>query len=467
MAVQIQWRRDTAGNWSTNNPLLAQGEIGLETDTMKAKMGNGVDNWNDLAYWPSGGGESRIEYDNVMQGNKNYPLTEGDMATANASTAPKVVGSWSQFTDCFWRVDNFNTNSSTVHSFPNRADYVAWKNANVPHGGIPDQFTEDVMLTPFDIVDSEIPIITRLYGMNNIFNGLTSNRSKAKENHLGPGSGGDALLKAIWDHFWPGYSFLWSAADFASGQDGRKSCWKPRNWTKLWSMPKLNEIIHIADTTGISINRHTGIPTNWEGFNDINPGDGLMTIVDKVAFIVEPDYASWEYTNNFSLDGLKLINRYMLDGGNNSGIVAFKLESPVAEPQCAIYLKPMGIDRLWLPYFDTTRYDMEIVYSVNADMQPAYFRKINAFEFNSGSGSSPHPSSGQFINKSSWAGYLPSGRFMGNLWHIKGSNRMRAYFRLRDKVTHKVGRLSPAHIELKINETNAPCKFMVVQDANG
>jgi hypothetical protein len=51
MATIIQLRRDTASNWSSNNPLLASGETGIETDTNRAKIGNGVDNWNDLSYF--------------------------------------------------------------------------------------------------------------------------------------------------------------------------------------------------------------------------------------------------------------------------------------------------------------------------------------------------------------------------------------------------------------------------------
>ena len=39
MAVRIQLRRDTASNWSTNNPVLRPGEVGIETDTLKFKIG--------------------------------------------------------------------------------------------------------------------------------------------------------------------------------------------------------------------------------------------------------------------------------------------------------------------------------------------------------------------------------------------------------------------------------------------
>ncbi|MEE3255089.1 MAG: hypothetical protein VX199_05255 [Chloroflexota bacterium] len=50
MAVQIQMRRDTASNWTSNNPTLAAGEWGLETDTDKFKIGNGSAAWTSLGY---------------------------------------------------------------------------------------------------------------------------------------------------------------------------------------------------------------------------------------------------------------------------------------------------------------------------------------------------------------------------------------------------------------------------------
>lgn len=49
-ATTIQLRRDTAANWTTNNPTLYQGEIGIETDTKLFKMGNGTTAWTLLPY---------------------------------------------------------------------------------------------------------------------------------------------------------------------------------------------------------------------------------------------------------------------------------------------------------------------------------------------------------------------------------------------------------------------------------
>ena len=50
MAVQIQMRRDTAANWTFNDPTLAAGEIGVKTDTLKFKIGDGSTAWTALAY---------------------------------------------------------------------------------------------------------------------------------------------------------------------------------------------------------------------------------------------------------------------------------------------------------------------------------------------------------------------------------------------------------------------------------
>lgn len=50
MAVQIQLRNDTAANWTSANPTLARGEIGVEIDTNKMKIGTGSATWNVLPY---------------------------------------------------------------------------------------------------------------------------------------------------------------------------------------------------------------------------------------------------------------------------------------------------------------------------------------------------------------------------------------------------------------------------------
>ena len=80
MATRIQVRRDSAANWASVNPVLAEGEIGCDLDTTQIKIGNGSDAWNDLPYtagdgslWLSGSGFLR-------------PAGVGDKVRANAAT---------------------------------------------------------------------------------------------------------------------------------------------------------------------------------------------------------------------------------------------------------------------------------------------------------------------------------------------------------------------------------------------
>jgi len=54
MTSRMQQRRDTEANWTSNNPTLAAGELGLETDTGKIKIGTGSAAWTALAYAATG-----------------------------------------------------------------------------------------------------------------------------------------------------------------------------------------------------------------------------------------------------------------------------------------------------------------------------------------------------------------------------------------------------------------------------
>ena len=48
--VRLQLRRGTAADWTSVNPVLAAGEMGVETDTRKVKVGDGATSWSGLDY---------------------------------------------------------------------------------------------------------------------------------------------------------------------------------------------------------------------------------------------------------------------------------------------------------------------------------------------------------------------------------------------------------------------------------
>lgn len=90
--IRIQLRNDTAEKWNTENPILLKGEMGVEIDTGKTKIGNGIDHWKTLKY--SGVDEDTIK--GVIDNNRNavefIVANEGEsdtQALARVITAPK------------------------------------------------------------------------------------------------------------------------------------------------------------------------------------------------------------------------------------------------------------------------------------------------------------------------------------------------------------------------------------------
>ena len=68
----IKLRRGTASQWTSANPVLAAGEMGVETDTNKFKFGNGSTAWTSLAYGvASASGSTTVEWTDVL----NKPST--------------------------------------------------------------------------------------------------------------------------------------------------------------------------------------------------------------------------------------------------------------------------------------------------------------------------------------------------------------------------------------------------------
>jgi hypothetical protein len=73
MAIQIQFRRGTAAEWTGVDPTLAEGEMGIETDTNLFKIGNGNDSWTELPY---GGLRGYV-------GSSGFTGSIGNMAVSN------------------------------------------------------------------------------------------------------------------------------------------------------------------------------------------------------------------------------------------------------------------------------------------------------------------------------------------------------------------------------------------------
>ena len=69
-------RNGSAAQWTATNPILLEGEMGIETDTRKYKVGNGVSAWTSLPYYIEG----------VLARGQASKTTAGTIAIAQAGT---------------------------------------------------------------------------------------------------------------------------------------------------------------------------------------------------------------------------------------------------------------------------------------------------------------------------------------------------------------------------------------------
>ena len=88
MAHQIKFRRDTASNFTSNNPTLAAGEPGFETDTGKVKVGDGSTVWTSLNYLTGTGSVNSVDSGAGLTGG---PITNSGSLSVGAGTGITVT----------------------------------------------------------------------------------------------------------------------------------------------------------------------------------------------------------------------------------------------------------------------------------------------------------------------------------------------------------------------------------------
>jgi len=82
---------NSRANWSTDNPVLLPGEVGVETLTNNVKIGNGVNAWNNLPYFANAGYWGSFWDLTSQTAVANTPTAIKLRSTDNASRGVRIV----------------------------------------------------------------------------------------------------------------------------------------------------------------------------------------------------------------------------------------------------------------------------------------------------------------------------------------------------------------------------------------
>jgi len=134
MAVQLQLRRGSASQWTAANTLLAQGELGLETDTGKLKIGDGSTVWTSLSYYTAGSAAvtSVNGYTGVVVLTASDISGLGTIATQAANNVTITGGSITGITDL--AVADGGTGASTASGARTNLGLVIGTDVLAPNG---------------------------------------------------------------------------------------------------------------------------------------------------------------------------------------------------------------------------------------------------------------------------------------------------------------------------------------------
>lgn len=129
--TKIIQRHDTAANWASVNPILAQGEMGIETDTRKFKFGDGTTAWTDLAYASSeGGGGGTSDYNELTNKPK---INNVELSGNNTSTDLGLQDVFSTENPINMRVETINsTKNVAIDKDTNVVTASSTQNINLP-----------------------------------------------------------------------------------------------------------------------------------------------------------------------------------------------------------------------------------------------------------------------------------------------------------------------------------------------
>lgn len=400
----------------------------------------------------------RVYYEELPFGNDiSFPSSQNSLDFFVRKFMPSLENNFSTYQDSKWLFQDVNDSSIIEEnlSFSSSQDIADWYNNNLQNNG--SVFTQQTIARMYDEVDNNILPISKMYGMNRFFSGLKgrgnykSGPSTAREIN-NSWSSINSYLKQMFDTIEPTLAFVVQESDF-NNQQALDTIWLSSNHLKYYILPTLNSTISHTSSTYRRMNNQ-----NWEGLGSfsVTLGQNYRLRKPHYSFITQNTGSSALQIIDFSFRDAQRRAKENLLGDTASGVIFYQVYDPTqaeGDKKFAIYIKPLGIDVVYLNWFDTNLYDLETV-MINTEHQRVNYKKANNDIFLNDSGSSMIG-----VNKSAWTESSSSRiRVLSSQWKNQGDV---VFFRLRDKQNNKVSKLSNSFIYWEDSVGISPGKWMV------
>lgn len=408
----------------------------------------------------------RIYYDEIPFMQAQYPMNVGTVATQSYRTAQTLYSKWSSYygPNCKWEIVSDNSGFAVDGlSFSDVNAFVSYCNNNVPNNGV--WWDNDFYLKCYDDIDTAVPKIHKVYGMNRMFSAFRGEASY-KAGKLIPG--GIARYKTAqysnwqeWENddennHWLQQAFNQFGFPFINAPGYmpyiKDVVWLPTNHRTVYGLPRVGSYIYLETDSQWS-------PYGERKFWDAGQSDCVPALADgyelgstdggqafPMICVFNGAGSSWEWYSYSDASFNKLMVNSTDDG--RSMLIVYPIYKQISgDNHYAIFVKPVGMDIFRINYADPNDYDLEVVHRRN-DRQQCDVRSatILGSDFRNG-----HVVDFKTVHISSNASATSVGSSMPST----------ATFRFRDTNTGYVGHESYAKVKPVVRTRYAPIKWIV------
>jgi len=348
---------------------------------------------------------------------------------ANYRYAPYLLDNWDADLNSKMKIVIEDKTNHVIYdnlTFATIGDMITWRDNNV---AIVAGYTQATCVAKvYEEIDETIPVMTTMYAMNRLY-------SSAKGRRMYKGQGYTARASNNLDTFVPLVNhFLGTAFDGSEAGFG-DLIWLSRARKNMYAIPPFKSSkAYKVDMTSSSMPRRV-----YDGSNIVNSTTEIYENETDSVFLSinlsnsEDIFFTW-------MDAYDAIKK------GSSVCICAKINGD-GTGNSAIALKPVGIDMIVMDLPDDTLYDLEVVY-FNGQRQ--HFVKTQTINIPAlGSEEKDVDGSKLRLTSDKWMSLKLNSSEEREMMNVNTLGWDKVFFRLRDKATKKVGKLSYVYVEME------------------
>jgi len=444
----------TASQWLGRDPVMNQGELGFETDTDRAKIGDGTTKWTGLPYMDAqttSSTRTRLEYGTLrLTEATKTSVTQLGFSGIVVKQHPDLMGlNFDRYRRCSWDIYEIGGNSWSGLSFSTESALYAFLAANAAQTG--GYYSRNIMATVYDTVDATIPVVNKMWGINTFYS-MLKGRKRYNDNRQ---TLGRDLIN--WPQFEDWFQAVCSrglglpAGAYAVNRE--RALWLTRSNRTRYGMPTEGITLNSLSTTGDRMVYNSATAT-WVPMSggDFQHWEAPPTGYGKVfATICENNRAAWEFETAYT----GIVRSLLAYGASSMSMIClYRLHgiSGGNSTHNAILVKPVGIDRVGINWYDPAQYTLYALHE--CPNETPRIRPITGIP-------AKHISQGNdliWLNKSVWTPF-EDGRKPTVTSRMKSRLFPTTRFFLRDNATHRISIPSQMCVKMTLNAKDAMVKW--------